>query len=80
MSAARRRLGEMGGFVFDLDGCVWTGEVLVPGAADVLALLRKRGRRVSFLTNNSRARSLSSCIANNATINSTPSVPCSCLS
>ena len=43
MSAARRGLGEMGGFVFDLDGCVWTGEVLVPGAADVLALLRKRG-------------------------------------
>ena len=58
MSAARPRLREMGGFVFDLDGCVWTGEVLVPGAADVLALLRKRGRRVSFLTNNSRARSL----------------------
>jgi len=58
VSAARRGLGEMGGFVFDLDGCVWTGEVLVPGAADVLALLRKRGRRVSFLTNNSRARSL----------------------
>ena len=58
MSAVRRGLGEMGGFVFDLDGCVWTGEVLVPGAADVLALLRKRGRRVSFLTNNSRARSL----------------------
>jgi 4-nitrophenyl phosphatase len=48
----------MGGFVFDLDGCVWTGEVLMPGAADVLALLRRRGRRVSFLTNNSRARSL----------------------
>ena len=58
MTAARRGLGEMGGFVFDLDGCVWTGEVLVPGAADVLALLRRRGRRVSFLTNNSRARSL----------------------
>ena len=54
--AARRGLGEMGGFVFDLDGCVWTGDVLVPGAADVLALLRRRGRRVSFLTNNSRAR------------------------
>jgi 4-nitrophenyl phosphatase len=36
---------------------VWTGEVLVPGAAEVLALLRSRGRRVTFLTNNSRARS-----------------------
>ena len=54
--AGRPSLGELAGFVFDLDGCVWTGEVLVPGAADVLALLRGRGRRVSFLTNNSRAR------------------------
>jgi 4-nitrophenyl phosphatase len=48
----------VGGFVFDLDGCVWTGEVLMPGAAEVLALLRVQGRRVSFLTNNSRARAL----------------------
>ena len=53
---ARRGLGDMRGFVFDLDGCVWTGEVLMPGAAEVLALLRVQGRRVSFLTNNSRAR------------------------
>src|SRR5262245_32959646 len=53
---ARRALAEMGGFVFDLDGCVWTGEVLTPGAADVLALLREQGRAVCFLTNNSRAR------------------------
>jgi HAD superfamily hydrolase (TIGR01450 family) len=56
MSAARSGLGAMRGFVFDLDGCVWTGEVLVAGAADVLALLRAQGRQVSFLTNNSRAR------------------------
>src|SRR5439155_15675 len=38
------------------DGCVWTGDVLVPGAADVLALLRSQGRALTFLTNNSRAR------------------------
>jgi HAD superfamily hydrolase (TIGR01450 family) len=44
------------GFVFDLDGCVWTGDVLVSGAAEVLALLREQGRGVTFLTNNSRAR------------------------
>src|SRR5204863_6774803 len=49
-------LAEARGFVVDLDGCVWTGEVLVPGAAEVLALLRSQGRAVSFLTNNSRAR------------------------
>src|SRR2546422_10816746 len=46
----------MRGFIFDLDGCVWTGEVLVPGAAEVLALLRSQGRALTFLTNNSRAR------------------------
>ncbi|HET7875441.1 MAG TPA: HAD-IIA family hydrolase [Methylomirabilota bacterium] len=56
MSPTRRSLREMKGFVFDLDGCVWTGDVLVPGAAQVLALLRAQGRRLSFLTNNSRAR------------------------
>jgi HAD superfamily hydrolase (TIGR01450 family) len=52
----RRLLARMRGFVFDLDGCVWTGEALTPGVADVLALLRRQGRRVAFLTNNSRAR------------------------
>ncbi len=56
MTRARRGLREMRGFIFDLDGCVWTGEVLVPGAAEVLALLRSQGRALTFLTNNSRAR------------------------
>lgn len=46
----------MRGLVFDLDGCLWTGEVLTPGAGGVLALLRRQGRGVCFLTNNSRAR------------------------
>jgi HAD superfamily hydrolase (TIGR01450 family) len=46
----------MRGFIFDLDGCVWTGDALIPGAADVLALLRIQGRALTFLTNNSRAR------------------------
>jgi HAD superfamily hydrolase (TIGR01450 family) len=46
----------MRGFVFDLDGCVWTGDVLMPGAAETLALLRRQGKAVCFLTNNSRAR------------------------
>jgi len=56
MTSGRRGLRELKGFVFDLDGCVWTGDVLVPGAAEVLGLLRAQGRGVSFLTNNSRAR------------------------
>src|SRR5260221_6318417 len=46
----------MRGLVFDLDGCVWTGYVLTPGAAQVLALIRQQGKALCFLTNNSRAR------------------------
>ena len=56
MSYGKRSARALRGFVFDLDGCVWTGDVLVPGADDVLASLREQGRGVAFLTNNSRAR------------------------
>jgi HAD superfamily hydrolase (TIGR01450 family) len=48
-------LGEVAGFVFDLDGCVWQGERLNPGAAETLAALHAHGRGVAYLTNNSRA-------------------------
>jgi HAD superfamily hydrolase (TIGR01450 family) len=42
------------GFVFDLDGCVWNGNVLNPGAGETLAALHGAGRGLAFLTNNSR--------------------------
>ena len=42
-------------FVFDLDGCVWNGDALNPGAGETLAALVRHGRRVAFLSNNSRA-------------------------
>lgn len=48
------RLADFSGFALDLDGCVWTGAVLLPGAAEFLPALRRRGKRVVFLTNNSR--------------------------
>lgn len=48
------RLADFSGFALDLDGCVWTGAVLLPGAAEFLTALRRRGKRVVFLTNNSR--------------------------
>jgi 4-nitrophenyl phosphatase len=48
-------LADLGGFVFDLDGCVWQGERLNPGAAETLAALHTAGRGVAYLTNNSRA-------------------------
>lgn len=48
-------LAALAGFVFDLDGCVWRGERLNPGAAETLGLLHGAGRGVAYLTNNSRA-------------------------
>ena len=39
------------GWLFDLDGTVYLGERLVPGAAETIAALRADGRRVAFLSN-----------------------------
>lgn len=39
------------GYIFDLDGTVYLGERLIPGAADAIAELRARGAGVLFLTN-----------------------------
>jgi HAD superfamily hydrolase (TIGR01450 family) len=43
------------GFLIDLDGTVWVGGEAVPGAAEALAALRAAGRRLVFVTNDSRA-------------------------
>jgi 4-nitrophenyl phosphatase len=48
-------LSGLRGFVFDLDGCVWNGEVLNPGARELLEALARSGRGLAFLSNNSRA-------------------------
>jgi HAD superfamily hydrolase (TIGR01450 family) len=40
------------GYVFDLDGTIYLGDELLPGAARVLARLRELGRRVMFVSNN----------------------------
>jgi HAD superfamily hydrolase (TIGR01450 family) len=39
------------GWLFDLDGTVYLGEALIPGAAETIAALRTAGRRVAFLSN-----------------------------
>lgn len=39
------------GWLFDLDGTVYLGDRLLPGAAAAIAALRDDGRRVGFLTN-----------------------------
>jgi HAD superfamily hydrolase (TIGR01457 family) len=39
------------GWLLDLDGTIYVGEALVPGAAEAVAALRADGRRVVFLSN-----------------------------
>jgi len=39
------------GWLFDLDGTVYLGEALIPGAAETIGALRADGRRVGFLSN-----------------------------
>jgi len=39
------------GFIFDLDGTVYRGEQLIPGADGVIRLLRENKKKVVFLSN-----------------------------
>jgi HAD superfamily hydrolase (TIGR01450 family) len=39
------------GYVFDLDGTIYLGDELLPGAAETVAALRRAGSRIVFLTN-----------------------------
>jgi len=39
------------GWLFDLDGTIYIGDRLIPGADDAIAALRGDGRRVAFLSN-----------------------------
>ena len=47
----RRPTRLFGGYVFDLDGTLYLGDHLLPGAAETVAAIRKHGARVAFLTN-----------------------------
>ncbi|MGB7587712.1 MAG: HAD-IIA family hydrolase, partial [Solirubrobacterales bacterium] len=47
---------EFDGFLIDLDGVVWVGRELLPGAAETLQQLIDRGKEVVFVTNNSVRR------------------------
>ncbi len=40
--------------ILDLDGCVWVGDTVIPGAPEAIAALREAGRAVAFVTNDSR--------------------------
>ncbi|XP_058216233.1 phosphoglycolate phosphatase 1A, chloroplastic-like [Rhododendron vialii] len=40
-------------FIFDCDGVIWKGDKLIEGVPDTLDMLRSKGKRLVFVTNNS---------------------------
>lgn len=50
---SRERLGACRAFLVDLDGTLYLDDELLPGAAELIELLRRRGHPYVFLTNNS---------------------------
>jgi glycerol-1-phosphatase len=47
---------EFDGFLVDLDGVVWIGREMVPGAVEALSRLLANGKEIVFVTNNSVKR------------------------
>jgi HAD superfamily hydrolase (TIGR01450 family) len=43
-------------FIFDLDGTIWNWKGLLPGAKDLIDLLRIEGKQVLFITNNTMVK------------------------
>lgn len=52
LGSAAHLLEEYDAFAIDLDGVVWRGEVLIPGAIDGLKAIRASGKPMLLLTNN----------------------------
>ena len=40
-------------FIFDCDGVIWKGDSLIEGVPETLEMLRSKGKRLVFVTNNS---------------------------
>jgi HAD superfamily hydrolase (TIGR01450 family) len=53
-SSTLRRLQDLRGFAFDLDGTIWEGPRLLPGATELVEDLREAGLGVVFASNSSR--------------------------
>ncbi|MBN3303951.1 PGP phosphatase, partial [Amia calva] len=49
----RELLESVDDVLFDCDGVIWRGDQAIPGAPEVINLLKKNGKRVFFVTNNS---------------------------
>src|SRR5205807_5378425 len=47
-------LAQYDNVLLDLDGCVWVGDALTPGAAQAIHELRAAGKNVAFVTNDAR--------------------------
>ncbi|RKO99385.1 hypothetical protein CXG81DRAFT_30218 [Caulochytrium protostelioides] len=52
-SPVGRLLDQYDTFLFDCDGVIWSGSAVIPQAREAIALLKKAGKDVCFVTNNS---------------------------
>lgn len=50
---ARLLLDSTEAFLFDCDGVIWKGDKLIDGVSETLDLLRSKGKKLVFVTNNS---------------------------
>ena len=53
LSGADKLLAKTDCFIFDCDGVIWKGDSLIDGVPEVLEKLRKAGKKIFFVTNNS---------------------------
>ncbi|EHY57345.1 p-nitrophenyl phosphatase [Exophiala dermatitidis] len=51
--AIRQFIDKYDVFLFDCDGVLWSGDHLFPGSVPTLEMLRKKNKRIVFVTNNS---------------------------
>ena len=63
-----------GGYIFDLDGTIYLGDQLLPGASDLIATLRDLNRPLLFLSNNP-TRSRAEYVAKLGSASASPSTP-----
>src|SRR5437899_9864184 len=52
--ALSRLLAHYDQVILDLDGCVWIGPDPIPGSVEAIGELCDAGKRIAFVTNNSR--------------------------
>ncbi|XVF75150.1 hypothetical protein PTKIN_Ptkin13bG0164200 [Pterospermum kingtungense] len=50
---ARELLDSVDAFLFDCDGVIWKGDKLIDGVPETLDMLRSKGKKLIFVTNNS---------------------------